>query len=46
MTVVMIAFVAALFFAAISTPAVRALAFRLGLICMPRPDRAHSNRRL
>lgn len=41
MTVVMIAFVAALFFAAISTPAVRALAVRLGLISMPRPDRAH-----
>ena len=42
MTVVMIAFVAALFFAAISTPAVRALAFRLGLICMPRSDRGHT----
>jgi len=42
MTVVMIAFVAALFFAAISTPAVRALALRLGLISVPRPDRASS----
>jgi UDP-GlcNAc:undecaprenyl-phosphate GlcNAc-1-phosphate transferase len=42
MTVVMIAFVAALFFAAISTPAVRVLALRLGLISVPRPDRAHS----
>jgi UDP-GlcNAc:undecaprenyl-phosphate GlcNAc-1-phosphate transferase len=41
MTVVMIAFVAALFFAAISTPAVRRLAFRMGLISVPRPDRAH-----
>jgi len=43
MTVVMIAFVAALFFAAVSTPAVRALAFRLGLISMPRTDRAHTH---
>jgi UDP-GlcNAc:undecaprenyl-phosphate GlcNAc-1-phosphate transferase len=42
MTVVMIAFAAALFFAAISTPAVRALAVRLGLISVPRPDRAQS----
>jgi len=41
MTVVMIAFAAALFFAAVSTPAVRKLALRLGLISMPRPDRAH-----
>lgn len=40
MTVVMIAFVAALFFAAVSTPAVRSLAVRLGLISVPRPDRA------
>jgi UDP-GlcNAc:undecaprenyl-phosphate GlcNAc-1-phosphate transferase len=42
MTVVMIAFAAALCFALISTPAVRRVAFRLGLICMPRSDRAHS----
>jgi UDP-GlcNAc:undecaprenyl-phosphate GlcNAc-1-phosphate transferase len=42
MTVVMIAFAAALCFALISTPAVRSIAFRLGLISMPRSDRAHS----
>ena len=41
MTVVMIVFAAALVFAAASTPAARALAFRLGLISLPRPDRAH-----
>jgi UDP-GlcNAc:undecaprenyl-phosphate GlcNAc-1-phosphate transferase len=41
-TVVILAFIAALVFAMIGTPAVRRLAFRLGLICMPRSDRAHT----
>jgi UDP-GlcNAc:undecaprenyl-phosphate GlcNAc-1-phosphate transferase len=39
---VILVFVAALFFVLIGTPTVRRLAFRLGLIAMPRPDRAHS----
>ena len=41
MTVVLLAFIAALFFALLTTPAVRRLAFRLGLIAVPRADRAH-----
>lgn len=41
MTVVILAFVAALGFAMLTTPAVRSLAFRLGVIDMPRSDRAH-----
>jgi UDP-GlcNAc:undecaprenyl-phosphate GlcNAc-1-phosphate transferase len=41
MTVVILAFVAALGFAVLTTPAVRSLAFRLGLIDIPRSDRAH-----
>ena len=35
-------FIAALFFASIGTPAVRRAAFKLGLISMPRADRAHT----
>jgi UDP-GlcNAc:undecaprenyl-phosphate GlcNAc-1-phosphate transferase len=34
-------FIAALFFALIGTPAARQAAFKVGLISMPRPDRAH-----
>ena len=41
MTVVILAFVAALGFAVLATPAVRSLAFKLGVIDMPRSDRAH-----
>lgn len=43
MTVVILAFVAALFFAILTTPAVRKLAFKLGLIAVPRSDRAHQH---
>ena len=43
MTVVIMAFVAALFFAVLTTPPVRALALRLGLMALPRGDRAHSH---
>lgn len=42
MTIVIAVFVAALIFALIGTPAVRRLALRLGLIAMPRADRAHT----
>jgi UDP-GlcNAc:undecaprenyl-phosphate GlcNAc-1-phosphate transferase len=42
MTAVIAAFIAAFCFALISTPAARRLAFRLGLIALPRSDRAHS----
>ncbi len=40
-SVVMIVFVGALFLALIGTPAMRRIAFKLGLISMPRSDRAH-----
>jgi UDP-GlcNAc:undecaprenyl-phosphate GlcNAc-1-phosphate transferase len=43
MTVVILAFVAALAFAVLTTPAVRSLALRLGLIAIPRSDRAHQH---
>ena len=43
MTVVILAFVAALFFAILTTPAARKLAFKLGLIAVPRSDRAHQH---
>jgi UDP-GlcNAc:undecaprenyl-phosphate GlcNAc-1-phosphate transferase len=42
-TVVILAFVAALFFAILTTPAARTLAFKLGLIAVPRSDRAHEH---
>ncbi len=35
-------FIAALFFASLGTPAARHAAFKLGLIAMPRADRAHT----
>lgn len=41
MAAVIIVFAASLFFALIGTPTARRLAFRLGLISMPRADRAH-----
>lgn len=41
MSVVVVVFGVALFFALIGVPPVRRLAFRLGLISMPRADRAH-----
>lgn len=41
MTIVIAVFVASLLFALVGTPAARKLAFRLGLISMPRTDRAH-----
>ena len=41
MTIVIAVFIASLLFALVGTPAVRKLAFRLGLISMPRTDRAH-----
>jgi UDP-GlcNAc:undecaprenyl-phosphate GlcNAc-1-phosphate transferase len=41
MTIVIAVFIAALLFALVGTPAARKLAFRLGLISMPRADRAH-----
>jgi UDP-GlcNAc:undecaprenyl-phosphate GlcNAc-1-phosphate transferase len=43
MSAVIAAFVAALFFALIGTPAIRRLAFKVGFIAMPRSDRAHQN---
>lgn len=42
MTPVIVVFCAALLFALVSTPAARSVALRLGLISMPRSDRAHS----
>jgi len=41
MTPVIVVFCAALLFALVGTPAARSLALRLGLIAMPRSDRAH-----
>ncbi|MFL7807663.1 MAG: MraY family glycosyltransferase [Anaerolineae bacterium] len=41
MTPVIAVFCAAVLFALVGTPAVRSLAFRLGLIAIPRSDRAH-----
>ena len=41
MTIVIAVFIAALLFALVGTPAAKKLAFRLGLISMPRTDRAH-----
>ena len=41
MMVVILAFVAALGFAVLTTPAVRSMALRLGVIDVPRSDRAH-----
>ncbi len=42
MSTAIIIFIAALVFASIGTPAARRTAFKLGLISMPRADRAHS----
>lgn len=42
MSVVIIVFVASLGFALFGTPAIRRMALRLGLIAVPRADRAHS----
>jgi len=41
MSAVIAVFIGALFFSLISTPAARRMAFKLGLIAMPRSDRAH-----
>ncbi len=41
MTPVIVVFCAAVLFALVSTPAARSLALRMGLIAMPRSDRAH-----
>jgi UDP-GlcNAc:undecaprenyl-phosphate/decaprenyl-phosphate GlcNAc-1-phosphate transferase len=41
MSAVIAIFIAALFFALIGTPAARQAAFKVGLISMPRADRAH-----
>ena len=41
MSTAIIMFIAALFFASIGTPAARRVAFKLGLISMPRDDRSH-----
>jgi UDP-GlcNAc:undecaprenyl-phosphate GlcNAc-1-phosphate transferase len=42
MALVIAVFCAAVLFALVGTPAARSLAFRLGLIAVPRSDRAHS----